>query len=131
MTKEKMIFTATYNLYLHWVKLYFPQRAVDGAPVRNSKEAEDERAAFFKCKTYMKGLDKAQPSAKESYGLRLFALLDTIARREARQFRLGEPIPETITEEADFLFKEVESFFAKDRNSFIQAAGSDKVSDPT
>jgi hypothetical protein len=130
MTKEKMIFTATYNLYLHWVKLYFPQRSVDGAPIRTGKEAEDEHVAFFTCKTYMKGLDKTQPSAKESYGLRLFALLDTIARRETRQFRLGEPIPETITEEAGLLFKEVESFFVKDRKSFVQAVGSDKVSDP-
>ena len=130
MTKEKMIFTATYNLYLHWVKLYFPQKAIDGAPLRTSEDAADEHTAFFNCRSYMDGLNKKQPSAKESYGLRLFALLDTIARRETRQFRLGEPIPETITEEAALLFKEVECFFAKDRKAFMQIAGSDKVSDP-
>jgi hypothetical protein len=130
MTKDQMTHIATYNLYLHWVKLYFPQKAVDGAPVRTDDEAKDEVFAFYDCIAYMQGDFASKLSAKSSYGDRLFALLDTIARREARQFRLGEPIPETVKEEAALLFKEVELFFDKDRKNFTQVSGISNVFDP-
>lgn len=125
-----MTYIATYNLYLHWVKLYFPQKAVITEPIRTDEEAKEEVFAFYDCISYMNGDYKQNASSKSPQGLRLFALLDTIARREARQLRLGEPIPSTIKEEASLLFKEVELFFAKDRKKFVQVSGVTKESDP-
>jgi hypothetical protein len=111
MTKLQMLHLAAVAMCTHWIKLYFPERAV----YENNAGLEADPDEFYVhccvC-AYLEGLDKSKLSSKKSCSQRLAMLIDTIGRREARQLRLGEPIPPTVKEEGKLLLEEVEGVFA-------------------
>ena len=122
MTKDKMYFLASYRLFMHWLKLYYPQKAVDWNIVRTSKEVKDEHLAHFQLIEYL----KRGPSCGE----RLFNFMQTLDLREARQLCLGEPIPSNIKDEADLLFKEAQDLFDKAEKRIRASSGVSGQSEP-
>jgi hypothetical protein len=105
MTKDQMVYVASYRLFMHWVKLYYPQKVIDWKPVKTSEEATDERVAHFRLLQYLKG--------PPNTGSRLFNLIQVLDIRETRQLCLGEPVPKDLAEEASLLFAEAEELLAK------------------
>jgi hypothetical protein len=122
MTKDRMFFLASYKLFMHWVKLYYPKMVLDWEPVKTHEEAMEERIVHIQLIEYLK--------RGPSYGERLFNFIQTVDIREARQLCLGEPIPATIKEEASLLFKEAEELFAKAENRARASSGAAGESPP-
>jgi hypothetical protein len=129
MTKDQMIYMASYKLFMHWVKLYYPQKVIDWEPVKTSEEAVDERIAHLRLLQHLKG--------PPNVGDRLFNIIQVIDIRETRQLCLGEPVPKTLSEEAALLFAEAEdllktteALIRKDRKNTPASGGGNIIPFP-
>jgi hypothetical protein len=100
--------------------LYYPQKVIDWEPVKTSEEAQDERSAHFKLCEYLK--------RPPNVGDRLFNIMQVIDIRETRQLCLGEPVPKTLSEEADLLFEEAEELLKKKEAPFLKEQKNNKAS---
>ncbi|MCL2277568.1 MAG: hypothetical protein FWC21_06680 [Treponema sp.] len=123
MSDDRIFILASYRLFMHWVKLYFPQKVNDWDKVRTQEEAEDEHIAHFQLIEYL----KREPSCED----RLFSFLQVLDIRETRQLCLGEQIPATIKEEANLLFKEAQELFDKAEKRANASSGEIGESEPT
>jgi hypothetical protein len=98
MTKEQMRFIAASKLALHWIKLYRPNRIYEWKTEEALEKLPDENTATWTAMNFMNG--------GGSLGFRLLTFIQAIDIRETRQLCLGEPVPASIIEEAEFILKE-------------------------
>jgi hypothetical protein len=115
MTKKQIMCIASRKMFMHWVKLYFPDIVNKWKPIKTDEEAGDERSAFWSLCEFM---DKPG-----SMGLRLYALIQTVDIRETRQLCLGEPAAGSLEEEARLIFKEAEVLFEQCLKNKSAASG--------
>jgi hypothetical protein len=113
---------ASYKLFMHWVKLYYPNKVINWDITNTPEQAHEEHVAHIQLMEYLK--------RGPSYGERVFNFIQAVDIRETRQLRLGEPIPPSIKEEASLLFKEAQDLFDKVENLAKASSGLTKESPP-
>jgi hypothetical protein len=123
MTKKQMRFIAARKLALHWIKLYRPKRIYEWETEEALERLPDENVATWTAMNFMEG--------GGSLGFRLLTFIQAIDIRETRQLCLGEAVPASLIEEAEFVLKEALDLLAKCEKKFNDFQGGISVPEPS